>query len=89
MNRVRHSVFQRFGILTILTFAVFLNGCATVVMNSDAAKVVSAERDALKTAAAEVADVNWPKPQAASMSERLTGIVAGPKERTRHKKAGD
>ena len=88
MNRVRHSVFQRFGILTLLTFAAFLNGCATVVMNSDAARVVSAERDALKTAAADVADVNWPKPQAASMSERLTGIVAGPKkERVTKKQA--
>ena len=80
MNRVRHNVFQRFGILTVLTFAAFLNGCATVVMNGDTAKAVSAERDALKTAAAEVADVSWPKPQAASMSERLTGIVAGPKK---------
>lgn|GEM_PF-5479273 len=80
MNRARHSIFQCFGMLTFLVLMAFLNGCATVVMNNGAAKTISVERDALKTAADEVADVSWPKPQATSMSERLTGIVAGPKK---------
>ena len=74
------SVLRRVGLFFILAAVALLQGCATVVIDNNASNKISVERDALKTAAADVAAVNWPKPQAISMSERLTGIVAGPKQ---------
>ena len=65
-----------------------LNGCATVVMDGAAGvKSASAERDALKSAAADVSAAQWPKPSSVSLGERLTGVIAVSDERVTKKDA--
>ena len=66
-------------IAILLAASILVNGCATVVTNGGGDRVVSAEREALKDAAAAVATTHWPEPEPVTWTARVTGIVSGGK----------
>lgn len=68
------SGLRRLAAATILAFSAC--ACSTVIKSerSQGAKVTEADREALRAAAANVADAPWPKPTSSSLAERLAGM---------------
>ena len=66
------------GVLVVSTA-----GCTAVVFQEPAktAKAPAVERDALLRAASEVSRTHWPKPQGASLTRMLSGVVVGSGDR--------
>lgn len=71
--------------------AVGLAGCSTVVRTENAAPATaaSAERDAIGEAARGLAATPWPKPQNASLIDRMTGEADGAQPRVSRSQAVD
>ncbi len=78
---------QARGVLIAAIAALFANGCATVVATGTSVATTTVQRDALRNAAADVEEVNWPQPASASLSERLSGIFTASDERITRKDA--
>ncbi len=69
------------AIFAILSLA---SGCAAVVSAPPGvAQESHAEREALKTAAEDLAATPWPKPEAVSFTQRLTGFISDGDRMTR------
>ena len=67
--------FSRFGLACLACAALASAACSTVIKTGSGfdENAGSAEREALRAAAADVARAPWPKPSSSSLAERLTG----------------
>ena len=75
------------GVIVASFLAFALPACSTVIRTADAsdALVMTAERAALKEAAAELAWSPWPKPEDASFTGRVASAEAGDDRVTRER----
>ena len=70
--------------------AVSAAGCSTVVVrNAGSAADSAVEREALARAAGEVSRTAWPKPQGASFTDMLSGVVVGSGDRVTEAEAAE
>ena len=78
-------------ILCAALFGVAVSGCTTIVgapdHQSSTTSSGSTQRIALQQAAAQVAEVKWPKPTTVSMTDRLIGAISVPDDRVTKKDA--